>query len=241
MRIKHLAVELLIGAMSATGQAQAPDTVKVNTGKVDELATAISHAEGFGKRRTIPSRYHNPGDLKALPYSTPLPGQVRVGKASHIVFKDDNAGKAALRDYISKMMDGRSRHFHADMTFNQVARRYAENWRPWVKIVSRELGVPPTTTLRAYFYMDDPPAGLTFRPLPTANPTPLPPAFTVSESRSLVAATLEVPVRVPPLVEEDVPQRRKFRLFHSRSDSDEQAVSSVRMVNSMQDGRTSWR
>jgi hypothetical protein len=236
MRINHLAVALLIAAASTVGHAQGPDT-----GKVNDLATAISHAEGFGKRCTIPSRYHNPGDLKARQGSTPLPGQVRIGKASHIVFKDDEAGKAALRDYIAKMMDGRSRHFHADMTLNQVARRYAENWRPWVKIVARELGVPPKTTLRAYFHTDDVTVKVSFRPLPAANPTPSPPAVSVPESRSLLDAMLDVPVSVPPLVEGDVPHRHRFRLFHPRSDSDGPAISTVRVVNSMQDNRTSWR
>ena len=236
MRINHLAVALLIGASPVRGLAQVPDT-----GKVNDLATAISHAEGFGKRRALPSRYHNPGDLKTRQGCAPLAGQVRVGKAGHIVFKDDEAGKAALRDYVSKMMDGRSGHFHPDMTFNQVARRYAQNWRPWVKIVSTELGVPPNTTLRAYFHTDGVPPQLSFRPLPAAAPAPLPPAVTVPESRSALDAMLEVPVHVPPLVEEDAPQRHKFRLFHPRSDSDGQAISTVRVVSSMQASTSSWR
>jgi hypothetical protein len=236
MRINHLAVALLTFVLSVRGHAQGPDPHKV-----DDLATAISHAEGFGKRRTIPSRYHNPGDLKALPDSTPWSGQVRIGKASHIVFRDDEAGKAALREYISKMMDGRSRHFHADMTLNQVARRYAENWRPWVRIVSKELGVPPTTTLRTYFHTDEVPVELSFRPLPAANPAPLPPAVTIPESRSVLDAMLDVPVHVPPLVEEDASQHHKFRVFRHRADSDASAVSSARVVSSMQDTRTSWR
>ncbi len=236
MRINHLAVALLIGASPVRGPAQVPDT-----GKVNDLATAISHAEGFGKRRALPSRYHNPGDLKTRRGCAPLAGQVRVGKAGHIVFKDDEAGKAALRDYVSKMMDGRSGHFHPDMTFNQIARRYAQNWRPWVRIVSRELGVPPNTTLRAYFHADEVPVELSFRPLPAPNPAPLAPALSVAEPRSTLNAVLDIPVRVPPLVEEDVPQGRKWRLFHRRADSDEEAVSTVRPVSSMQASTTSWR
>jgi hypothetical protein len=228
---------MLIAAGSIAGHAQAPDPVKVN-----DLAAAISHAEGFGKRRTIPSRYHNPGDLKALSRSTTLAGQVRVGKAGHIVFKDDEAGKAALRDYIVKMMDGRSAHYHPDMTFNQVARRYAQNWRPWVKVVSRELGVPPNTTLRAYFHTDGEPLEMDYRPLPVQpNPEPLPPAVTVPESRGVLDAILDVPGVVPPLVEKDVPQHHKSRLFHRHAQSDEQAGSTVRQVSSMQDSGNSWR
>jgi len=226
MRINHLAVALLIVASSIVGQAQGLDA-----GKVNDLATAISHAEGFGRRGTIPSRYHNPGDLKASPDSLPLAGQVRIGKAGHIVFKDDEAGKAALRDHILQMMDGRSGYFHPNMTLNQVARRYAQNWRPWVRIVSKELGVPPTTTLRAYFHNGaEPlavsfrplsaanpappppvPSAVSFRPLPAANPTPLPPVVSFPEPRSVLDAVLDIPVNVPPLVEEDAPQHNKLR------------------------------
>jgi hypothetical protein len=113
------------------------------------------------------------------------------------------------------MMDGRSRYYRADMTFNQVARRYAENWRPWVRIVSMELSVRPTTTLRAYFHNDDVllPLTVSFRPLPAVNPTPLPPAVSLPESRNVLEAVLDVPVDVPPLVE-DVPQHHRFQLFH---------------------------
>jgi hypothetical protein len=226
MRINHLAAALLIILSSIVGHAQGPDT-----GKVNDLATAISHAEGFGRRGTIPSRYHNPGDLKTHPDSVPLAGQVRIGKASHIVFKDDEAGKAALRDYILRMMDGRSGHFHATMTLNQVARVYAQNWRPWVKAVSKELGVPPTTTLWAYFHSGAVPSAVSsrplsaakptppppeplavsFRPLPAAKPTLLPPVVSVPASRSVLDAVLDIPVDVPPLVEEDVPQHHKLR------------------------------
>ena len=232
MRINHLAVVLLIFASSIAGHAQSPDM-----GKVNDLATAISHAEGFGIRGTIPNRYHNPGDLRARPESPPLTGQVRIGKAGHIVFKDDEAGKAALRACILQMIDGRSRHFRSDMTLNQVARVYAENWRPWVKIVSRELGVTPNTTLRAYFDIGAAPlvaarslrplpvadpepmppavyAAERFRPLPAVDPTPPPPAVSFAAPRGVLDAVLDIPVDVPPLVE-DVPHRKFEKLLHT--------------------------
>jgi hypothetical protein len=229
MRINHLAAALLIAISSIPGVAEGPDMDRVN-----DLATAISHAEGFGIRGSIPNRYHNPGDLRIRPESPPLTGQVRIGKAGHIVFKDDEAGKAALRNCILQMVDGRSRYFRSDMTLNQVARIYAENWRPWVKIVSRELGVPPSTTLRAYFRTDGTPA-VSFRPLPSVDPTPMPPAvylaaklrpLPVAEAtppppvvsfaspRTTLDAVLDMPVVVPPLVEA-APQHHRFeKLLH---------------------------
>jgi len=250
MRINRLAVALLVVAVPLAGQSPIPDPDKVN-----DLATAISHAEGFGKRSTIPSRYHNPGDLKAFSRTTPMTGQVRLGKAGHIVFRDDEAGMAALRDYIVRMMDGRSTHYNPNLTLNQVARRYAENWRPWVKVVSKELGVPPNTTLRAYFNMTDAPVKaalrpavkpvvvaaaapcqpLSFRPLTPAKKTPAPPALSFSESPRVLQAMLDTPVHVPPLVEQDAQQHRRLPFFHR---DDEQAVGTVRLVSSMTDSRT---
>ncbi len=205
MRINHLTVGLLV-VSSIAGHAEGLDSDKVNA-----LATAISHAEGFGRRGTIPSRYHNPGDLKTSSGSVPLTGQVRIGKAGHIVFKDDQAGKAALRNCIVQMMDGRSTHFRPHMTLDQVARVYAKNWRPWVKIVSTELGVPPSTTLWAYFHKNAAPTAENFRSFARgANPLPVPPLVRFPESRNILDAVLDIPVDVPPLVE-DVPQHHRWR------------------------------
>ena len=156
MRINHLL--LILFAMTLVGHAE-PN--QLPTHKINNLAVAISHAEGFGQRRTnLPTRYHNPGDLKSRRDLPKLPGQRYLGKGGHVVFSSDEAGWAALRGYIQKMVDGRSRRYRPNMTLAQVARMYAGNWRPWVKIVSTELGVPPNTTLATYFHEDvvEPPA-----------------------------------------------------------------------------------
>ena len=49
------------------------------------------------------------------------------------------------------ILEGRSRNFNKDMTINQMAMRYAKNWRHWANYVAKELRVPPTTTLADYF------------------------------------------------------------------------------------------
>ena len=241
MRINQLAVALLIVSSSVRGRAQSLDTRKV-----DSLAKAISHAEGFGRSQTLPSRYHNPGDLKAFSDSTRLAGQVRIGKAGHIVFKDDEAGTAALRDYILSMVDGRSRHYHPNMTFSEVAHIYAEDWHPWVRAVSHELGVSPSTTLRAYFHASDGHSAarmtLNFRPLPAVNPTPVPPAINSSEWPSVLYAMMDMPVRIPPLVEDDVPQHRKLKLLHPRAVSYGQTMSAqTALADNARDNRTAWQ
>lgn len=242
MRINYLEVALLIVLSSVGGYAEDP-----NTDKINDLANAISHAEGFGKSHTIPSRYHNPGDLKAFSQSTSLAGQVRIGKAGHIVFKDDEAGKAALREYIVRMVDGRSSHYRPNMTFSQFAHIYAENWHPWIRVVSRELGVPPNTTLQAYFrgsdVSNDAPLTLSFRPLCAVDPKPQPPAVSIPESSSVLYAVAEAPVRrVPPLVEDEVPQHHKRQLFRPHAVSPGQdANPQVVRVSTAQDDRPFWK
>jgi hypothetical protein len=141
---------LCLGLLPAVGQAQTVDKQKLNS-----FATAVAHAEGFGVRHAIPTRYHNPGDLKSAAIYTPLPGQKKLGKADHVVFVSDAAGWAALRDYLSKMVDGRSKRFNPDMTLAQVSRVYAGNWRPWLRTVARELNVEPTVRLRDLLLLDE--------------------------------------------------------------------------------------
>lgn len=140
---------LCLGLLPAIGQAQTVDKQKLNS-----FATAVAHAEGFGVRHAIPTRYHNPGDLKSAAIYHPLPGQKKLGKGDHVVFESDAAGWAALRDYLSKMVDGRSKRFNPEMTLAQVSRVYAGNWRPWLRTVTRELNASPTTRLRDLLLME---------------------------------------------------------------------------------------
>jgi len=151
--------KLLLAAMLALPLFAAAQTVDQQ--KLDSFSKAVADAEGFGVKHAIPTRYHNPGDLKTIPSAAKLPGQKAIGKGGHVVFKSDAAGWAALKDQIAKMVDGRSKHFNPNMTLQQVARKYAGNWRPWVKIVSRELGVTPSTTLAEILVAPAPQAQVT--------------------------------------------------------------------------------
>ena len=124
--------------------------------KIDSFASAIAHAEGFNVKHSIPAKYHNPGDIKSRPNFHPFPGQKAIGKGGHIIFKTDKAGWDALNDQIKIMIDGRSKHFNPNMTIVQVAKRYAQNWKPWVKIVTHELNVNPNITLKKLLTSDEP-------------------------------------------------------------------------------------
>jgi hypothetical protein len=127
----------------------------IDAQKLDTLCRAIAHAEGFGVPRAIPTRYHNAGDLKSRPGLPPLPGQVRIGKAGHIVFVSDAAGWEALRVYVQKIVNGGSRHYVAHTTLAQLSRVYAQRWQPWLRIATKELGVPASTRLEEYLKPDN--------------------------------------------------------------------------------------
>jgi len=104
--------------------------------KLDAFAHAIAKAEGFGLRNTLPTRFHNPGDIKR--------------KGHYIRFKSDAEGWSALRKQIARLASGESKHYRLDMTIDQVSKTYAGDHR-WGRIVARELGVSPSATLDEYF------------------------------------------------------------------------------------------
>src|ERR1019366_6291608 len=97
--------------------------------RVQELAFAIAKAEGFYKAGTIPSRYRNPGDLKAVK-GYRYPGQAGVGKGGHVIFSSNAAGWAALEHQIEKIVEGTSR-FNINMSLEDLSKKYAGSWRTW--------------------------------------------------------------------------------------------------------------
>ena len=109
------------------------------------LAGAIARAEGFYQRGTIPNRCNNPGDLKVVA-GWRYPGQVGVCKGGHVHFKTAADGWAALMHQLDKIIDGTSR-YTVNMTLNQIARKYAANYRVWAHNVAHNLDVTPNTYL----------------------------------------------------------------------------------------------
>lgn len=123
----------------------------VDSAKVDVFAHAVAKAEGFGVKGTIPTRYHNPGDIRTSRAGVRYPGQVGVNKHGYVIFKSDEAGFAALRNNLLRMASGQSKYYGTDMTITKVAKVYATGWRLWSKNVCKNLDVPPSTTLKVYF------------------------------------------------------------------------------------------
>lgn len=137
-----LTITLLFLSASAWAQVDAQ--------RIDALSKAIARAEGFGRKGALPTRYHNPGDLKSRPGIAPLAGQKRIGKEGHIVFANDTAGWNALHEYLTKIAEGRSHHYASSMTLAQVSRVYAQRWQPWLRQVTKTLGVPDSTRINEF-------------------------------------------------------------------------------------------
>lgn len=138
MRRKFIIATLLSFIFVGTATASIPD-------RIETFAQAIAKAEGFYQKGTIPNRYHNPGDLKVR--RGVYIGQLRVGKAGHVVFKSDVDGWTALKGQIQKIIDGESHVYDLSMSLNDVARRYAGDSQVWGRNVAKTLGVPVETTL----------------------------------------------------------------------------------------------
>jgi hypothetical protein len=114
--------------------------------RVVQLAHAIAQAEGYGVPQSIPNRCFNPGDLKG----THFPGQVGVCKGGHARFRTDADGWAALYNQVQKIADGTSTKYTPRATFRQVARTYAQNYRPWLNIVTKTLDVDDDDEVGAF-------------------------------------------------------------------------------------------
>lgn len=146
--------KLMLAAMLALPLFAAAQTVDQQ--KLDSFATAVAHAEGFGVPHAIPTRYHNPGNIRSTRNGHRYAGQVGLNRCGYVIFKSDAYGWKALKDQLVLMASGQSAHYDTDMTITKVAKRYATGWRTWSKNVAKVLGVEPSTTL-AEFFADVPP------------------------------------------------------------------------------------
>ena len=114
--------------------------------RVVQFAHAIAQAEGYNLKGSIPARCNNPGDLKGAAF----PGQVGVCKGGHARFRTADAGWAALYHQIEKIQDGTSTKYTNRATFKDVAKTYAQNYRPWLKIVTETLQVDDDDEVGAF-------------------------------------------------------------------------------------------
>lgn len=140
------ALPLLLILASVPAFAEPPSRTQV-------FAEAIAKAEGFGRHGALPTRFRNPGDLRA-PRGVRYPGQIGLNARHYVIFKDEASGWAALRHQVEKIVAGESSHYTVNDTLRQLSRTYATS-SVWAKNVARNLGVTSDTAL--FEILDVPP------------------------------------------------------------------------------------
>ena len=175
------AMIVVLASLTGVGAAQ-----QVDQDKVQGLAEAIAKAEGFGVKGAIPTRYHNPGNIRSTKSGHHYDGQLGLNCSGYVIFKSDRYGWRALREQLELMASGQSAHYGTSMTILKVAKIYATGWKLWAKNVSKGLGVSPTTTLKEYF---------------TLTPPVLTYPLDLRRSVSLAVLLMPSPVQMPVLAE----------------------------------------
>jgi hypothetical protein len=103
--------------------------------RTQDFAKAIATAEGYGKKGTIPTVKHNPGDLKL--------------KGNEITaFPNEQAGFRALHHQIQAIDKGKSHVYTPDMTLQDMARKYTTtNPDEWANNVAKAVHATPVTPI----------------------------------------------------------------------------------------------
>ena len=119
---------------------------------VIDLAKAIAHAEGFGVKGAVPTRAHNPGDLKIPNWTGAVTGTEGI-----TVFPDDETGWNALYKQLLRIKNNQSHVYTLNLTFWQFAFHWTDTqgmtWLDNVIYKLNELGhnVTKDSTLSDYF------------------------------------------------------------------------------------------
>jgi len=89
--------------------------------EIRDLAKAIAYAEGFGKLGTVPTRAHNPGDIKVPSWT----GE-KTGEEGITVFPDDETGWHYLYDELFLIKNGQSHVYNIEMTLEEFANKWTD-------------------------------------------------------------------------------------------------------------------
>jgi len=111
--------------------------------KVWDVCHAIALSEGANVLGSAPDRFNNPGDLsKGDEHGQPVIGYVNLPDGEVLInFASKEAGWAALYSKISNIAAGRSSTYSPNMTWRQIAAKYAGNSSAWANNVTNALGV----------------------------------------------------------------------------------------------------
>lgn len=115
--------------------------------RVWDVCRAIAYAEGAHIAGSVPDRFNNPGDISdgAKQFS-----QTFTFGSNVTMFPDKATGWQWLYSKVFNMASGQSSVFRPDMTWTQVAQKWAGNWQNWVNNVTAHLGVSPNSTVNDY-------------------------------------------------------------------------------------------
>lgn len=113
-----------------------------------DICQAIAHAEGADVPNSNPDRLNNPGDLSDG--SKTFGSELHTGSnVTH--FPDKQTGWTWLYNKVANIRDRKSHVFSPDMTWIQLAQKYAGNWQNWVKNVTDDLEVSLNDRVGDYF------------------------------------------------------------------------------------------
>lgn len=111
------------------------------------IASAIATEEGFWTLNSLPSRNHNPGDLRGAPW---LPAPVSMNKG-FVLFKSDPEGVAGLYHQIALNI---ARGFTLRKLIEVWAPPSENNTSDYLENVQRKVGVNPDVPLMNYLEID---------------------------------------------------------------------------------------
>lgn len=136
-----VAIVLATRKLSAAQSDDAPDASApsdpsesmtiIFTPPVRVLAEAIAYAEGFGLPGAVPTRAHNPGDLK-------IPGWTgaKTGVEGISVFESDYDGWMHLYQQLERIRTGNSSVYTTEMSFQDMADKWTDTAQaPWAQNV----------------------------------------------------------------------------------------------------------
>lgn len=113
------------------------------------VARAIARAEGANVPGSNPDNLNNPGDISdgGATYGFEFHSGSAVTK-----FPDKQTGWQWLYDKLKNaFVYGNSHVYSQNMTWTQLAQKWASNWQPWVDIVTGSLNVSPDDRVGDYF------------------------------------------------------------------------------------------
>ena len=122
--------------------------------RVWNVCRAIAAAEGANVMGSAPDRLNNPGDLsRGDEHGQSVIGYVTLPDGEDAIhFSTKFGGWGALYSKILNIVQGRSKVYTPDMTWQQIAEKYAGNSEVWAKNVTSQLGVQVTDKFGDYFH-----------------------------------------------------------------------------------------